>query len=83
MQQQVLVVDQKAMAMQAMAALIEQINNIQAIIEPPRKDFNRQQMRRFEAKMKPIRLKLARLKVKQAEMQRRLEALVDSNVATA
>lgn len=70
--QQVLIIDQRAMAMQAMANLVEQIAQIDAFVNK-KPEMNRAGMRRFEAKMKPLRLRLARLRVKQKQMQENIE----------
>lgn len=73
--QQPLVIDMKAMMDKSMADILETIrttNEILARINMPR-DLNRAEMRRYEAQVRPLRLKLARLKAKQLQMQKSAE----------
>jgi hypothetical protein len=84
MQEKVLIVDQQAVARQyaeQMAGIIATMAQLQAVVTPS-KDFNRRQMRQFEARMRPIRVKMARLKVQAAALQKKCDEALGNDAST-
>jgi hypothetical protein len=84
MQEKVLIVDQQAVARQyaeQMAGIIATMAQLQSIVTPS-KDLNRRQMRQFEARMRPIRLKMARLKKQAAELQKKCDEALGNDAPT-
>lgn len=75
---QILIVDQRAMAEQAMANLLRLIAQQEEYISRSRPDLNRRQRRAFETKLVPIRRKLVEMRKKQAELDAKIKQLAEA-----
>jgi hypothetical protein len=73
---QALIVDEKAVALEQLQNIMAAMATFAQTVERPPRDLNRKQMRAFEARMRPFRLKLARLRVQQAEIQKKIDAIL-------
>lgn len=73
---QALIVDQKAVALEQLQNVMAAMAAFAKVVEHPPRDLNRKQMRAFEARMRPFRLKLARLRAQQVDIQNKIDAIL-------